>query len=91
MIDPIALIELTNLKAAGKLEELAAHPQLGMKPDWIGELAQSGNPTGRNHPDQGSSGTGPRASRCDPGGIGGSSQRRTRGEGGADVDRAALS
>ena len=41
MIDPITLIELTNLKASGKLEELAKHPQLGMKPEWMGELAKS--------------------------------------------------
>ena len=40
MIDPIALIELTNLKAAGKLEALAKHPGIGMKPEWMGELAQ---------------------------------------------------
>ena len=38
-IDPLVIIELTNLKAAGKLGELASHPQLGMKPEWIGELA----------------------------------------------------
>ncbi|WP_276973399.1 hypothetical protein [Ferrimicrobium acidiphilum] len=37
--DPLVIIELTNLKAAGKLGELASHPQLGMKPEWIGELA----------------------------------------------------
>ncbi|WP_276974013.1 hypothetical protein [Ferrimicrobium acidiphilum] len=42
MIDPITLIELTNLKASGKLEELASHPNLGMKPEWMEELAQDG-------------------------------------------------
>ncbi len=40
-IDPLAIIELTNLKAAGKLEHLARHPQLGMKPEWIGELSRN--------------------------------------------------
>ena len=39
-IDPLAIIELTNLKASGKLEHLAKHPQLGMKPEWIGELSR---------------------------------------------------
>ena len=41
MIDPITLIELTNLKASGQLKKLAAHPHLGMKPEWIEDLAQS--------------------------------------------------
>ena len=35
-IDPLVIIELTNLKAAGKLEELAKHPSLAMKPEWMG-------------------------------------------------------
>ncbi len=41
-IDPLAIIELTNLKASGKREELAVQPQLGMKPEWMEELAQDG-------------------------------------------------
>ncbi len=40
-IGPLAIIELTNLKAADKLEELAMHPSLAMKPEWIKELAQN--------------------------------------------------
>ena len=42
-IDPLVIIELTNLKAAGKLEELAKHPSLAMKPEWMGELAANTN------------------------------------------------
>ncbi|WP_276973877.1 hypothetical protein [Ferrimicrobium acidiphilum] len=59
--DPLAIIELTNLKAAGKLEELAKHPALTMKPEWIGELARNQdwrvrsslarNPATANYPD----------------------------------------
>ena len=59
--DPLAIIELTNLKAAGKLEELAKHPALTMKPEWIGELARNQdwrvrsslarNPAIANYPD----------------------------------------
>ncbi|WP_276973834.1 hypothetical protein [Ferrimicrobium acidiphilum] len=61
MIDPIVLIELTNLKASGQLVQLAAHPYLGMKPEWVGELAEhedhvmrwylASNPTLVNHPE----------------------------------------
>ena len=40
IIDPLAIIELTNLKASGQLGALAQHPQLGMKPEWMGELAK---------------------------------------------------
>ncbi|WP_276973635.1 hypothetical protein [Ferrimicrobium acidiphilum] len=40
-IDPLVIIELTNLKASGKLEELAGHSALVMKPAWIEELAQN--------------------------------------------------
>ncbi len=40
IIDPLAIIELTNLKAAGKLEELAEHPALNMRPEWMRELTQ---------------------------------------------------
>ncbi|WP_276973875.1 hypothetical protein [Ferrimicrobium acidiphilum] len=40
-IDPLVIIELTNLKASGKLEELASHPQLAMKPEWMAELVEN--------------------------------------------------
>ncbi len=46
-IDPLVIIELTNLKAAGKLEDLAKHPSLAMKPEWMGELAKNKNYTVR--------------------------------------------
>ncbi len=39
-IDPLAIIELTNLKATGKLKDLARHSHLGTVPKWIDELVQ---------------------------------------------------
>ena len=42
-VDPLVIIELTNLKAAGKCEELAKHPALGLKPEWMGDLVKNDN------------------------------------------------
>ncbi len=40
-IDPLAIIDLANLKTSGKLKELAQHSALGSKPEWMRELSRN--------------------------------------------------
>ena len=47
LVEGTAIVELNQLYAAGKLEELATHPGIYLLPDWAMELAQNKRSTAR--------------------------------------------